>query len=183
MRNLLAIALLGSGALLAQAPNTITFDAIPNQLLGVSPFLIAARASSGLPMAIVSNTPAVCRNSSDLVMLLSAGTCLITATQSGNAAFSAATPVTRSFTVSVAKASGVLFPATGSPFAVATSPYSLVVGDFNGDGIPDIATANEGSANVTVLLGNGLGGFTAASGSPAAVAPYPYSMTNPHISH
>jgi hypothetical protein len=40
-------------------------------------------------------------------------------------------------------------------------------GDFNGDGIPDLAVANAGSSNVTILLGNGDGTFT-ASASPAA---------------
>jgi hypothetical protein len=36
------------------------------------------------------------------------------------------------------------------------------VGDFNGDGIPDLAVANHNSNNVSVLLGTGDGGFQAA---------------------
>jgi hypothetical protein len=40
-------------------------------------------------------------------------------------------------------------------------PYSVAVGDFNGDGIQDLAVANAGSNNVTVLLGNGNGTFKA----------------------
>src|SRR5262249_49528435 len=32
------------------------------------------------------------------------------------------------------------------------SPYAVVVDDFNGDGFPDVATANWNSNNVTVLL-------------------------------
>ena len=39
--------------------------------------------------------------------------------------------------------------------ATGTSPQSLVVDDFNMDGNPDIAVANFGSKNVTVILGNG----------------------------
>lgn len=38
----------------------------------------------------------------------------------------------------------------------------MVVGDFNGDGRPDIATANQGSNNVSVLLQNSDGSFQAA---------------------
>src|SRR5262249_51635040 len=38
-------------------------------------------------------------------------------------------------------------------------PSALAVGDFNGDGRPDVATANSGSANVSVLLGKGDGTF------------------------
>ena len=67
-------------------------------------------------------------------------------------------------------------PAPGSPFAVGTKPYSIAAGDFNGDGIQDLATANYGSNNVTVLLGNGMGGFTPATGSPYAVGSAPQSL-------
>src|SRR4051794_2355390 len=40
-------------------------------------------------------------------------------------------------------------------------PNSVVVADFNGDGRADLAAANAGSNNVSVLLGNGSGGFAA----------------------
>lgn len=52
---------------------------------------------------------------------------------------------------------------TQTTIGVGTDPRSLVSGDFNGDGRLDIATANYGSNNVSVLLGNGTGGFGAAS--------------------
>ena len=51
------------------------------------------------------------------------------------------------------------------------------MGDFNGDGVTDLATANSGdNANkfkgtVTVLLGNGDGTFTPTTTSPVTVAP------------
>ncbi len=51
-------------------------------------------------------------------------------------------------------------PATGS------LPYSVAVGDFNGDGIPDLAVANNWGNTVTILLGSGDGTFTPAP-SPA----------------
>jgi hypothetical protein len=47
-------------------------------------------------------------------------------------------------------------------YPVGTSPNSMVVGDFNGDGRPDIATANHGSNNISVLLQNRDGTFQAA---------------------
>ncbi len=39
------------------------------------------------------------------------------------------------------------------------NPKSIAVSDFNGDGKLDIAVANSGSNNVSVLLGNNIGGF------------------------
>jgi hypothetical protein len=55
-------------------------------------------------------------------------------------------------------------------------PVSLTVGDFNGDGRPDLATANAHDNTVTALLGNGTGGFTAAPGSPFPGGSYPESV-------
>lgn len=56
-------------------------------------------------------------------------------------------------------------------YAVGTTPVSAATGDFNGDGIPDIAVANSGSNNVSVLLGKGDGTFGAAINYDAGVSP------------
>jgi len=41
------------------------------------------------------------------------------------------------------------------PMFTSTTPYGIVVGDFNGDGKPDIATANAGSDDLTIRLNTG----------------------------
>jgi hypothetical protein len=46
------------------------------------------------------------------------------------------------------------------------------VGDFNGDGILDLATTNSGSNSVSVLIGNGNGTFKAAVNYPTANNPW-----------
>ena len=130
--------------------------------------MIAADATSGLPVTFASTTPGICRAASNLVILLSAGTCSITASQGGNGSYAAATPVTRSFPVNLAKPSGTLTPAPGSPFAGGSESKSIAVGDFNGDGIQDLVVVNVGDS-VAVLLGNGKGGFSLAPGSPITV--------------
>ena len=53
-------------------------------------------------------------------------------------------------------------PATGSPFTAATQPGSITDSDFNADGILDLAVTNENSNNVSILLGNVAGSFSAA---------------------
>lgn len=42
-------------------------------------------------------------------------------------------------------------------------PLSVAIGDFNGDGKRDVVTANSNTDNVSLLLGNGGGGFGVAS--------------------
>ena len=56
-------------------------------------------------------------------------------------------------------------------YPVGTAPGSIVVGDFNGDGKPDVAVANTGSNDVSILLNNGDGTFKAAKNSPAGTSP------------
>ena len=52
-----------------------------------------------------------------------------------------------------AEAQGVSFIAR-TDFGAGSSPLSVAVGDFNGDGKPDLAVANYGSASVSVLMNN-----------------------------
>ena len=73
--------------------------------------------------------------------------------------------------------------ATGSPINVGSSPYSIVAGDFNRDGKQDLAVANAGSDNVTILIGNGMGGFTQATGSPVTVGDNPLSVAVGDFNH
>ena len=86
--------------------------------------------------------------------------------------FQAATAVT----FNVANPSGGLQAATLSPFLIGASPQSIAVGNFNGDGIPDLVTANSAANNVTVFLSDGSGGFTPAAGNPFLVGVNPYSV-------
>lgn len=44
-------------------------------------------------------------------------------------------------------------------YAVGSNPYAGALGDFNGDGKPDLAVANNSTRNISVLLGNGDGTF------------------------
>jgi len=55
-------------------------------------------------------------------------------------------------------------------FPLNTGPTSVAIGDFNGDGIPDIAAARRTNV-VSVLLGNGNGTFEAAMNFVAGLYP------------
>lgn len=66
-------------------------------------------------------------------------------------------------------AQGLFAPAPGSPIAVDGAPQNVVCGDLNQDRNIDLITANGLNNNVTVLLGDGRGGFRKAPGSPVPV--------------
>ena len=72
-------------------------------------------------------------------------------------------------TVLLGNGPGGFTAAPGSPFSVGSESTSVAVGDFNGDGKLDLAAANSYDSTVTVLLGNGSGGFTSAPGGPFQV--------------
>ncbi|MCA9715671.1 MAG: VCBS repeat-containing protein [Myxococcales bacterium] len=48
---------------------------------------------------------------------------------------------------------------------------SITSGDINGDGVPDLIAGNEVSADLTLMLGDGAGGFTACEQRPHGHAP------------
>ncbi len=56
-------------------------------------------------------------------------------------------------------------------FAAGTNPFSVDAADINNDGKPDIAVANEGSNNVSILLGTGTGAFAAPIQVAVGTAP------------
>jgi hypothetical protein len=59
-------------------------------------------------------------------------------------------------------------------YKVDTNPNYVVLGDLNGDGIPDLAVANSGSTTISILLGRGDGTFQTAVNY--SVGPHPESI-------
>ena len=66
---------------------------------------------------------------------------------------------------------GTFAAKTDYPTGSYTSPYSIAVGDFNGDGQSDIVVANFLSSNVGIFIGNGGGGFAAETTYPVGSNP------------
>ena len=56
-------------------------------------------------------------------------------------------------------------------FGAGSASFSVVVGDFNGDGVQDLAAANSSSTTVSVLLGNGDGTFPATPAFAVGINP------------
>lgn len=70
---------------------------------------------------------------------------------------------------------GGFAPPPGSPFPAGRNPNDIVISDFNHDGHPDLAVANHEEKHLTVLLGDGHGGFAPARHSPFAVDVLPHT--------
>ncbi len=61
------------------------------------------------------------------------------------------------FTSSVSHAQTYIFGS--ADFTVGNSPNAIVTGDFNGDGVPDLAVTNNYDNTISILLGRRTGGF------------------------
>ena len=81
----------------SKIPQTITFVALSPQKQGDAPFPLNAAADSGLLVSYSISGPATL--SGNILTLTGHGTVTVTASQSGNSSYAAATPVVQSFAV------------------------------------------------------------------------------------
>lgn len=87
----------------------------------------------------------------------------------------AVTNASNSVTVLLGHGDGTFTAAPNSPVPVGTLPTGIVAADFNSNGKTDLAVANGSGNSVSILLGNGDGTFTLASGSPVSVGNAPFT--------
>ncbi len=80
---------------------TISFGPLPSQPANAAPFTVSATASSGLPVTFSASPASVCLVSGNTVSLVGAGTCVIQASQAGNAVYATAS-TTQAFQVTYA---------------------------------------------------------------------------------
>jgi uncharacterized repeat protein (TIGR02543 family) len=78
---------------------TITFNVLTNQIVGVADYSPGATASSGLVVSYSSSNPSVATIVGGLIHVVGVGTTVITASQAGNASYLAATDVNQNLTV------------------------------------------------------------------------------------
>jgi FG-GAP-like repeat len=69
-------------------------------------------------------------------------------------------------TVMFGDGKGGFAPAPGSPIKLGPRPGYVSIGDLNADGKSDLVATHDDDPLAIVMLGDGAGGFTAASGSP-----------------
>jgi len=158
----------------AQAPQTITFAALPNKTYGDAPFTLSATASSGLAVTYALGTgSAGCtlsgtNNSTVTITAATAAgqSCIVVASQPGNASFTAAPDVTQSFTIAKAPLAVTADNKT-RPYGDANPPLTATITGFvNGEnlgtsgvtGTPSLTTtavANTPVGTVAIAVANG----------------------------
>src|SRR5690349_1095377 len=65
-----------------------------------------------------------------------------------------------------------------SPEAAGKIPSSIEAANLNGDAHTDLAVSNKDSGDLTILLGDGSGDFSAAGTSPEAVGGSPWRVVS-----
>jgi hypothetical protein len=188
-----------SNSVTPASPQTITFNNPGAQALGTTPTLTAT-SSSGLTVAFASATTGVCTiTSGGALTFVSAGTCTITADQSGDASFLPAAQVVQNFTVNTvvpaapvigtatagdAQAS-VTFTASNGGAAITGYTVTASPGGATGTGTssPIIVTGlTNGIAHtftVTATNSVGTGQPSAASNSVTPASPQTITFNNP----
>ncbi|SFS89775.1 FG-GAP-like repeat-containing protein [Marininema halotolerans] len=84
-------------------------------------------------------------------------------------------------TLFLGNGNGTFTPSPASPIVVGDLPFALASSDLNNDGNLDLAVSNLQSNNLTILLGDGTGGFTNAPGSPIAIGGSPREVVITHV--
>ena len=155
---------------ITQAAQTISFSATAATLGGAD--VKPASASSGLPVGYVSQTPSVCTVSTDgqTIHPLANGTCTVTASQTGNADYTAATAVQGSFVVGTPP---TITSGASTTFTAGTAGTATIAS--TGYPAPSVSEAGALPAGVT-LTGNGNGSATLA-GTPASGSGGVYPIT------
>ena len=162
------------------AGQTIAFPAIANTTFGDADVDPGATASSGLAVSYTAS--GACTIVSGKIHLTGAGSCNVTASQTGNANVNAAESVTRSFSIARATATITLsdpaptYDGTVKAASVTTSPADLtVVLTYRLNGQPVAAPVNAGTYDVTANIDDANHGGSATG--TLTIAPRPITVT------
>ncbi|MFM9837590.1 MAG: choice-of-anchor I family protein [Cyclobacteriaceae bacterium] len=148
---------------ISKANQVITFTAIPDKLLGDAPFTFTLPTStSGLTVTVTPNAKVTVNGNQ--TTLVSAGKASITASQSGNGNYNAATSVIREFCIKPAKPS-VTVSLVGSTATLTSSAVSGNQWFLNNVAIPSAtnstyAATTAGTYKVQVTIDNCVSDFS-----------------------
>jgi len=169
-----------SGSEVAKQTQSISFNAITSPTTSAT-VALTATTSSGLQVAFTSNTTGVCSVSGTTATYVSAGLCTVTASQSGDATYSAAISVSRSFTMNApaADATAPTFDVAPAVSSVTASGFTPTASIDEGGTIYYVVVADGATAPsvAQVIAGQDSTGSAALASASAAVATSPYTSS------
>jgi len=148
--------LVRSPAAPSRSLQTIVFTSSPpaGAVIGGAPYVLAATASSGLPVAfsLSSGSAGVCTLTGSVVSFVGSGTCRVFAAQSGNSSYLEADEQQQSFAVELVPQT-IVFTSTPPSGAVVGDPAYAVVASAS-SGLPVVFSAAPASAGVCTVTGS-----------------------------
>ena len=147
-----------------QQSQTITFPTIPTKTYGDAPITLFATSTSDLPITYQSSNMAVATISGSTLTIVGAGTATITATQTGNCDYNAATPISQIFTVDKAQLTATADNKTreyGEANPLFTITYS---GWKNGENVNSLTTQPTATCTATPTSNVGTYPITVSGG-------------------
>jgi len=151
---------------------SISFNYPGGRTLATAPAPLVATSTSGLPVSFTSNTPAFCTVEGDMLTLLAAGECSITATQEGGSGYAPATPTSQLFVI-LKHAQSIEFevapfqPLNAPPVELAATADSGLAVSYASDS-PEVCTVNAG---MVTLLSKGQCSITATQAGDDSYLP------------
>lgn len=146
-----------------RAAQTITFAALPEQLLSTSSLVLSATSTAGLAISYSSSNTSVATVSGATLTFHNAGTTTITASQSGNDNYNAALAVDQVLTITAKQSQTISFAALfakivgDAPFELSASATSNLAVQFVSSNT-SVATIN---GNLVSIVGAGTTTITA----------------------
>lgn len=141
---------------------TITFPSPGNQTYGVAPITLTGTATSGLPVAYsITSGPATVSNT--LLTITGAGSVTIQASQSGNANWNAATPVSQTISIAAKTviggitANNKIYDGTTVSTVASTSLSGVINSDVVSLTVGSAAFSDKNVGNGKTVVASGLG--------------------------
>ncbi len=156
---------------------TISFATIPDKTYGDADFTISPTASSGLAVSLAASGQCTVNSAvaPATVHITGAGSCSITASQSGNAAYNPALDVTRTFSIAKAVLTVRPNPLTASrQYSDLNPAFSVVIGGYIPGG-DDTLTTSPTCSSAPALSAPGTYPITCSGGEDDN---YSFSYTN-----
>jgi|GEM_PF-1148561 len=153
-----SVALISSSSSTLTA-QTITFTAPSNKIYGDAAFALSATATSGLGVTFASATTGVCVVSGITISILSAGSCVIGASQVGDVNYSPAADVVQTITIAPKSVTAVIDAqtkvyGTSTDPALTYTPSGLLGSDVLTGSLSRVAGENVGNYPITGTLSN-----------------------------